>query len=79
MAEPGDQVTRALEIAETIARQAPMGVRATLASARNARVQGEKYAISRLLPDLIPVMESEDFQEGIKSFVERRVAEFKDE
>ena len=39
--EPGQQFDRALEIAETISRQAPLGVQASLASARRARAEGE--------------------------------------
>jgi enoyl-CoA hydratase/carnithine racemase len=77
LTEPGKQIDRALDIATTISKQAPLGVRATLASARLARTQGEKPAFARLLPDLIPIMESEDFKEGIQSFIDRREAEFK--
>ncbi len=74
---PGKQIERALEIATTISRQAPLGVQATLASGRLARSHGDKAAIARLLPDLMPIMESEDFKEGIQSFIERRAAKFK--
>jgi len=74
--EPGKQIQRALEIAETISRQAPLGVQATLTSARLTRARGDKAAIARLLPDLMPLMESEDFKEGIQSFIERRDARF---
>lgn len=73
----GGQFERALEIAQTIAKQAPLAVEATLRSARIAVEQGERAAIDRLLPDLIPVMQSEDAKEGVQSFVERREAEFK--
>ena len=75
--EPGRQLERAVEIAETIAAQAPLGVYATLTSARLARAQGEAAAIGRLLPDLAPLMASEDVQEGLRSFLERRPAQFK--
>ncbi|MFC1836105.1 crotonase/enoyl-CoA hydratase family protein [Thermodesulfobacteriota bacterium] len=75
--EPGQQLDRALDIAKTISKQAPLGVAATLASARLARTKGEEVALARLLPDLIPIMSSEDVQEGIQSFVERREAKFK--
>lgn len=75
--EPGRQFHRALEMAAAIADQAPLGVRATLASARRARAEGMKAAAARLLPDLVPIMESEDFREGIQSFVERRKARFR--
>ncbi len=77
LTQPGEQTDRALSIATTISKQAPLGVRATLSSARLARSQGEKAAIARLLPDLIPIMESEDFKECFQSFIERREAKFK--
>lgn len=77
LTEPGKQIERALEIATTVSKQSPLGVRATLASARLARAHGENTAVARLLPDLIPLMESEDFKEGIQSFLERRDADFK--
>ena len=77
LTQPGKQIDRALNIATTISKQAPLGVRATLTSARLARSQGEKPAIARLLPDLIPIMESEDFKEGVQSFIERREAKFR--
>jgi enoyl-CoA hydratase/carnithine racemase len=74
---PGKQLEHAIAIAETIAMQAPLGVQATLKSARLARTQGELAALARLLPDLMPIMTSEDVKEGIQSFVERRPARFK--
>jgi len=75
--EPGQQLEAAVRIADTIAAQAPLGVYATLASARLARTQGEAAAIGRLLPDLAPLLASEDVQEGLQSFLERRQAQFK--
>lgn len=75
--EPGKQLTAALQLAQTIAAQAPLGVYATLKSARTARLQGESAAIARLLPDLQPLMQSQDVEEGIQSFIDRRTAVFK--
>jgi len=75
--EPGRQVERAVELAQTIAAQAPLGVRATLASARLAMEEGEEKAARRLLPELSAIIQSEDAQEGIRSFIERRQAHFK--
>jgi enoyl-CoA hydratase len=73
---PGEQLSRALAIAETIAAQAPLGVYATLASSRLEITAGEEEAARRLLPDLAPILGSEDVKEGIASFVERRQARF---
>jgi enoyl-CoA hydratase len=77
LAEPGEQLDKAMAIARTIAKQAPLGVAATLRSARIARYQGDEIALKRLLPDLIPLMGTEDVQEGVRSFLERREAQFK--
>ncbi|WDP87809.1 MAG: crotonase/enoyl-CoA hydratase family protein [Desulfobacter sp.] len=68
---------RALNIAHTISKQAPLGVAATLRSARIVRIKGEQAAVERLLPDLLPIMASQDVKEGLDSFMERRPAEFK--
>jgi enoyl-CoA hydratase len=74
---PGEQYDRALIVAERIAEQAPLGVQASLLSARLARSEGIKKAASRLLPDLQPIINSEDAREGVLSFIERRKARFK--
>jgi enoyl-CoA hydratase len=75
--EPEQQLARAEELAQTVAQQAPLGVRATLTSARLAITGGEEEAIRRLAPDLAPILQSEDAQEGLTSFIERRQAHFK--
>jgi enoyl-CoA hydratase len=70
-------VARAREIAHTIAdRAAPLGVRATLASAHLAREQGEAAAIEGLVPAVTTLFTSEDAAEGVQSFIERRQARF---
>jgi enoyl-CoA hydratase len=70
-------LARAREIAHTIAeRAAPLGVRATLASAHLARQQGEAAAIERLRPAVAELFASEDAAEGVQSFIERRQARF---
>lgn len=74
---PGQHVARAVALAQVIADQALLGVRATLASARIATTFGEEEAARRLMPDLIPIMQSEDAQEGMQSFLERRRGNFK--
>jgi enoyl-CoA hydratase/carnithine racemase len=67
---------RAIEIEETIAAQAPLGVQATLRSARLALAEGPAAAAGALLPELRRLMESEDAKEGLQSFLERRDGRF---
>ena len=72
----GAQLDRAISIAERIAAQAPLAVKATLLSARIARSQGAREAIQRLAPDMVPLLQSADAKEGVQSFIERRPAWF---
>ena len=74
---PGKELDRAAALAEVVAAQAPLGVRATLASSRLAIAAGEEEAARRLLPDLQPILSSDDVREGMASFLERRPARFR--
>jgi enoyl-CoA hydratase/carnithine racemase len=75
--EPGRQLDRAIELGEAIAiRSAPLGVKATLASAHRARLEGDAAAFARLEPDVVELFGTEDGREGMLSFVERREARF---
>lgn len=68
---------RATEIAHTIAdRSAPLGVRATLASAHLAHSDGDEAAIARLRPVIAELFATADAAEGVQSFIERRAANF---
>jgi enoyl-CoA hydratase len=69
-------LSRAVAIAEKIAAQAPMGVAATLASARIGRDRGEQAATKALTAEVVKLMASDDAREGVQSFVERRAAKF---
>jgi len=73
---PGAQLERAVAIAQTIAKQSPVGVQATLASARLARREGERAAFARMLPDLQQAIASDDAIEGLNAFLERREPKF---
>ncbi len=73
----GEQLSRATALATTIAAQAPLGVYATLKSSRAALPANEHAAALQLMPDLVPIMNSEDVQEGLQAFVQRRPGAFK--
>jgi enoyl-CoA hydratase/carnithine racemase len=57
-------------------KSAPLGVKATLASAHTARIEGEAVAFGRLDSDMADLFDSQDGREGLLSFVERREAKF---
>jgi len=67
---------RAMELAQKIAEQSPLAVRATLASAYKTRSNGPAIAATLLYPELVKILDSEDAAEGIKSFQEKRKAKF---
>ncbi|CAD5110047.1 crotonase/enoyl-CoA hydratase family protein [Zestomonas carbonaria] len=68
---------RALQLAERIAAQAPLGVQATLASARQAVAEGEAAAIASFATQVPALMASEDAAEGVRAMLERRPGNFK--
>ncbi|SPM29393.1 crotonase/enoyl-CoA hydratase family protein [Mycobacterium terramassiliense] len=75
--DAGTALARGREIAHTIAeRAAPLGARATLASAHLAREHGEAAAVERLRPAVAELFASADAAEGVRSFIERRDARF---
>jgi enoyl-CoA hydratase len=75
--EPGQQLERAIQIAEYISeRSGPLGVKTTLESAHRARIEGEQAAFDRLDSDMSALLHTEDGREGMLSFVERRAARF---
>lgn len=73
----GQQVVRALELAEIIANNAPLGIQITKVTARKFYEAAEAAAIAALPEIRAAVMGTEDMQEGMRSFIERRPAVFK--
>ncbi len=72
----GAHVGRASELAQLIARQAPLGVQGTLATARTGRSQGPAAARDQIAALLPGILRSQDAAEGLRSFTERREARF---
>jgi enoyl-CoA hydratase len=68
---PGKQLDRAIELANKIAAAAPLGVLATLASARQA-VGNEDAALQALQPEFQRILKSEDAQEALRAVREGR-------
>ncbi|HEX7955103.1 MAG TPA: crotonase/enoyl-CoA hydratase family protein [Burkholderiales bacterium] len=75
--EPGRQKGRALELARLIAAQAPLAVRATLDNARLALREGPAAASARFGATQTRLLASEDFQDGLRSFKEKRAPQFR--
>jgi enoyl-CoA hydratase/carnithine racemase len=75
IAAPGQQLDRAIELAQKIATAAPLGVRATLASARQSLV-GEAAALAALRAEFLRLLQSEDFKEFQRAIQEGRAPVF---
>jgi enoyl-CoA hydratase len=74
--EVGKQVERAMELAQIIARNAPMGIQVTKEAGLKFIEAGERAAIDIIGHIRERVMDSEDAKEGIQSFMQRRDAVF---
>lgn len=72
----GAELDRAVELAQLIARQAPLGVQATLNSARQAVREGAAAAESALLPTVLRLLSSEDARRTLESFLPRTTPGF---
>jgi enoyl-CoA hydratase/carnithine racemase len=72
----GNHIERGMEIAHSIARNAPLGLRAMKQAALRYIEAGEAAAIAAIRGVKAQVMDSEDAKEGMRSFVERREARF---
>lgn len=75
---PQDQgLAKAVEIAERIAKQAPLAVRATRENSWIYATRGQDAAIADLAKQRAAIIKTEDFAEGVRSFNERRDGVFK--
>jgi enoyl-CoA hydratase/carnithine racemase len=72
----GMELSRAIELAERIARQAPLAVQATLQNARLALNEGWQIAYAAIADTQRRLYNNEDAKEGVQSFLEKREARF---
>ena len=75
--EPGQQISRAMELAQLIAKNAPIGIQVTKEAALKYIEAAEQAAIDYIPTIKERVFNSQDMLEGIQSFIERRAASFK--
>ena len=74
---PGSQIDRAMELAQAIAKNAPLGIQVTKQAALKYIEAAERDAIDYIPKIRARVLGSEDMMEGIQSFIERRPAVFR--
>jgi enoyl-CoA hydratase/carnithine racemase len=74
--EHGKHIDKAIEIATRIAAQAPLGVRATIESARKLQREGFDAAAKDLMPQVLKLFKTDDAREGVQSFIKRRDGNF---
>jgi enoyl-CoA hydratase/carnithine racemase len=72
--EVGDQ---ARELAKRVAAQAPMAVQASKRMMRMGMNENFDDHVHHVFLQLLPLFQSEDFKEGMASFMEKREADFK--
>ncbi len=66
----------AMEIANKIASKPPLAVKATLESARTAVLEGERAAATKLLPAIQRLAATEDVQEALAAWMQKRAPTF---
>lgn len=74
--EAGQALPAAIEMAEKIAKQAPLGVQAVLRNSRLAQAEGAEKALGRVRREMLKILFSRDLRRGFQAFKERREARF---
>lgn len=73
----GEHLTRAIELAELIAAQAPLATQAALANAQASLLEGWQKAIADIIPTQVPLINSEDAMEAAMAMAQKRTPIFK--
>ncbi|MGY4433577.1 enoyl-CoA hydratase [Bradyrhizobium sp. F1.13.1] len=74
---PGKQLDRAIAVARKISAAAPLGIRATIASAHRALSEGQEAAYAALFPELARLAQSDDHQEYFRALGDKRAPAFR--
>ena len=69
---PGEQVDRAIGVARKISAAAPLGIKATIASAQRTLSEGQEAAYAALFPELARLAQSDDHEEYFRAIREKR-------
>jgi enoyl-CoA hydratase/carnithine racemase len=75
--EPDELMPKTREMAAEIAANAPLAVQATKRMMRLGLEETFEANVHHTFMQLLPLFQSEDFREGMASFLEKRPAEFK--
>ncbi len=72
----GQQLERAIALAEKIAEQAPLGVQAILRSTRLAQAKGSEAALGKIKRQILRIFLTKDVRRGIAAFKAKTTAKF---
>lgn len=72
LCEPGEAVSKAIELAELISRNAPLAVRESMLVMRETALADDKTAFERSTLAMMNLAQTEDFWEGPRAFIEKR-------
>ena len=76
IAKDGEQLERAIEMAQEISVAAPLGVKAGIAAATEAQLHGQQYAFDRMNSYLPALFASQDAMEGVMAMMQKRPPKF---
>ncbi len=75
--EPDELMPAVREVAAEIAANAPLAVQATKRMMRLGLEETFEANVHHVFLQLLPLFQTEDFKEGVRSFIEKRPAQFK--
>jgi enoyl-CoA hydratase/carnithine racemase len=77
--DPGEERSVAIALAKRISDCAPLAVKAVIENARSGLIDGETDAHRAFGTTQRTLVNTQDFEEGVKSFLQKREANFRGE